>query len=109
MLSLIKDSKIYTNNRMKVIGRYLPGSDLSPSFLKTATSDEDFQQEGKQDSSKDLLYSLASRRKFWGIHLNDNDRNSAGASGFGCIKITDCTSNHFGSDILTAKSLFSTR
>ena len=30
----------------------LHGSDLSPSFLKTGTTDEDIQQEGKQDSAK---------------------------------------------------------
>ena len=42
-----------------LIGRCLPGSNLSLSFLKTRTTDEDFQQERKQDSVKQLLYSLA--------------------------------------------------
>ena len=32
-----------------------------------------------------------------------------GASGFGCIKILECARNHFGSDILRAKSLVSMR
>ena len=41
------------NKRLKdlttnTIGRYLPGSDLSPSLLKTGTADEDFQQEGNR-------------------------------------------------------------
>ena len=49
------------------------------------------------------------RRKLWRTHLDDNSWNSVGASGFGCIKIVDCTRNHFGIDILRAKSLFSTR
>ena len=31
------------------------------------------------------------------------------ATDFGCIKMIDCTRNHFGSGILRAKSLFSTR
>ena len=40
------------------MGRYLPGSDLSQSFLKTGTTNGDFQQEGKPSQAKDLLYSL---------------------------------------------------
>ena len=58
-LSLIKRLKDLTNNRKKAYRRVLSGSDLFPSFLKTGTTDEDFQQEGKEDSSKHLLYSLA--------------------------------------------------
>ena len=58
-LPLIKDSKILLILGRRLIGRYLPGSDLSPSFLKTSTIDEDYQQEGKQDSAKHLLYSSA--------------------------------------------------
>ena len=38
-----------SNNRKK---------DLSSSYLKTGSIDEDFQQEGKQDSAKNLLYRL---------------------------------------------------
>ena len=57
-LSLIKDTKIVLITG-RFIGQYLPGSDLSPSFLKTGTTDKDFQQEGKQDLCKHLLYSLA--------------------------------------------------
>ena len=48
-------------------------------------------------------------RKLWRTHFKDIGWNSVGASGFGCIKIVDCTRNHFGSDILRATSLFSTR
>ena len=51
-----KRLKDLTNNRKKLIGRYLPGSDLSPLFLKTGTTSEDFQQEGKQDSAKHLSF-----------------------------------------------------
>ena len=58
-LSLMKDSKILLIIGRRLIGRYLPGSELSPSFLKTGTTYEDFQQEGKQNSVKHLLYSLA--------------------------------------------------
>ena len=50
-------NKDLTNNRKKAY-RTISGSDLSPSFLKTGSTDEDFQQEGKQDSAKHLLYSL---------------------------------------------------
>ena len=50
----LKDSKILLIIGRRLIGRYLPGSDLSPSFFKNDTNDEDFQQEGKQDSSKHL-------------------------------------------------------
>ena len=39
----------------------------------------------------------------------DNGWNYVGISGFGCIKIIDCTRYHFDGDILRAKSLFSTR
>ena len=51
------------------MGRYLPGSDLSSSFLKTGTTDEDFQHEGKQDSAKHLLYSLARTGESSGEHI----------------------------------------
>ena len=37
----------------------LPGSDLLQSFLKTGTTNEDIQQEGKLDSANHLLYSPA--------------------------------------------------
>ena len=54
------------NKRLKallIIGRMLTewffGSDLSPSFLKTGATNEDFQQEGKEDLAKYLLYILA--------------------------------------------------
>ena len=52
----------------KIMGQYLPGSDLFPSFLKTGTTDEDF-QEGKQDSAKHLLYSLARTGESSGEHI----------------------------------------
>ena len=58
-LSLIKYSKILLIIGRRLTGRYLFGSDLSPSFLKTGTTDEDFQQERKHDSPKHLLCSLA--------------------------------------------------
>ena len=50
----------------RFIGRYLPGSDLSPSFLKTGTTGE---EEGKQDSAKHLLYSLARTGESSGEHI----------------------------------------
>jgi hypothetical protein len=65
----MKDSKILLIIGRRLIGRYLPGSDLSPSFLKTGTTDEDFQQEGKQDSAKHLLYSLARTGESSGEHI----------------------------------------
>ena len=49
--------------------RYLPGSDLSPSFLKTGTTDGDFEQEGKQDSAKYLLYILVRTGESSGEHI----------------------------------------
>ena len=52
-----------------LIGQYLPGSDLSPTFIKTGTTDVDFQQEGKQDLAKHLLYSLATTRESSGEHI----------------------------------------
>ena len=57
-LSLIKYLFLLVLGR-KLTRRYLPGSDLSPSLLKTGTTNDDFQEEGKQDSVKHLLYSLA--------------------------------------------------
>ena len=68
-LSLIKYSKVLQIIGRRLIGRYLPGSDHSPSFLKTGTSDEGFQQEGKQDSAKHLLYSLSRTGKSSGEHI----------------------------------------
>ena len=68
-LSLIKDSKILLIIGRRLIGRCLPGSDHSPSFLKTGTTVEDFQQEGKQDSAKHLLYSLARTGESSGEHI----------------------------------------
>ena len=50
-----------------------------------------------------------SNRKANKIQLKDSGWNSVGGSGFGCIKIVDSMRNHFVSDILRAKSLFSTR
>ena len=77
-LSLIKDSKILLIIGRRFIGRYLPGSDLSPSLLKTGTSYEDF-QEGEEDSAKHLLYSLSRTRENSGKHiLKDNGWNSVG-------------------------------
>ena len=58
-LSLIKYSNILLLIGRGLLGQCLPGSDLTPSFFKTGTNYEDFQQEGKQDLSKHLLYSLA--------------------------------------------------
>ena len=46
------------------------------------------------------------RRKLWRTHLKDNGWNSVWASGFECIKIVDCTRNHFGGNIRRVKSLF---
>ena len=68
-VSLIKDSKILLIIARRLIGRYLPGSDLSPSFLKTGANHEVFQQEGKQDSAKHLLYSLVRRGESSGEHI----------------------------------------
>ena len=51
--------KDLTNNRKKDYRTLLPESDLSPAFLKTGTTNEEFQQDEKQDSVKHLLYSLA--------------------------------------------------
>ena len=106
---ITKRSKIVQITGRRLIGRYLQGSDLAPSFLKTGTTDEDFQQVGKQDSAKHLLYSLAMKRKLWRTHLKYNGWNSVMASGFGYIKSIDCTRNHSGSDILRADSQFSTK
>ena len=50
-----KGLKILLTIERRLIGRYLPGSDLSPSFLKAGTTSEDFQQEGKHDLAKHLL------------------------------------------------------
>ena len=47
-----KRLKDLTNNRKKALRRYLPSF---PSFLKTGTTDEDFQQECKQDSTKLII------------------------------------------------------
>ena len=62
-------SKILLIIGRRLIGRYLPGSDLSPSFLKTGKTDEDFQQDGKQDSAKHLLYGLARTGESPGEHI----------------------------------------
>ena len=56
-LSLLKDLKILLIIGRRLIGRYLPGSDLCPSFLKTGTTDEDSKQEEKQDSPS--IYCIA--------------------------------------------------
>ena len=68
-LALIKDSKILLIIGRRLIGRYLPGSDLSQLFLKTGTTDEDFQQEGKQNSAKHLLYSSVRTGDSSGKHI----------------------------------------
>ena len=65
-LSLIKDSKILLIIGRRLMGRYLPGSDLSPS---TGTIEEDFRQKGKQDSAKHLLCSLARTGENSGEHI----------------------------------------
>ena len=61
----------------------------------------------KNISAKHLLYSLAITEESSGEQIL---RTKAGILlGFGCIKIVDCTRNHFSGDILRAKSLFSMR
>ena len=65
----MKEAKILLIIGRRLIGRYLPGSDLSPSFLKSSATDEAFQQEGKQDSAKHLLYSLARTGENSGEHI----------------------------------------
>ena len=103
-LSLIKDSKILLILGRRLIGRCLPRSDLSSSFLKTGTTNEDFQQEGKQDSAKQLFYSLARTGECSGEHILRTIAGIlSGASGFGCFKIVDCTRDLFGGDILSLK------
>ena len=72
-----QDSKDLTNNRQKAYMKIL----LSPSFLKTVTTDEDFQQEAKQDSAQHLLYNIAITGETSGEHIKDNGWNSVWASG----------------------------
>ena len=52
-------SKTITTER-RLTGQYFLAVDLSPTFLNTGTTDETFQQFGKQDSCRHLLKSLAS-------------------------------------------------
>ena len=81
-LSLIKDSKILLLIGRRLIGRYLPGPGRKTRF------------------SQALIVQLSKNRsKLWRTHLKDNGWNSVGVSGFGCIKIVDCTRNHFGGEV----------
>ena len=103
--SLIKDSKILLIIGRRLIGRYLLGSDLSPSFLNTDTT----MKISNRKENKHLLYNLPRTGESSGEHiLRTMTGILSGASGFRCTKIIDCTTNHSGSD-LRAKSLFSTR
>ena len=57
-----------TSNRKKAYRMILTWIDLSPSFLKTGTTVEDFQQEGKQDLAKNLS-TLARTGESSGEHI----------------------------------------
>ena len=52
--------KDFTNHRKKTNRVVVLAVDLSPTFLNTGTTDETFQQSGKQDSFRHLLKNLAS-------------------------------------------------
>ena len=53
-------SQIFQATERRLTGQYFLAEDLSPAFLKTWTTDETFQQSGKQDSYGYLLKSSAS-------------------------------------------------
>ena len=52
-------SKTLLTTERKLTGRYFLAVDLSPTFLNTGTTDETFQQFGKQDSFRQILNSSA--------------------------------------------------
>ena len=60
MLLLTSFSKTLPTTERRLTGRQFLAVDLSPTFLNTGTTNETFQQSGKQDSFRHLLKSSAS-------------------------------------------------
>ena len=59
MLLFTSFSKTLLTTERRLTGCQFLAVDLSPAFLNTGTTDETFQQSGKQDSLRHLLKSLA--------------------------------------------------
>ena len=57
---IYKFFKDFTNHKRRLTGWYFLAADLSSTFLNTGTTNETFQQSGKQDSFRCLLESSAS-------------------------------------------------
>lgn len=57
-LAWIRSSSSFTNRGRRLIGLQSEGSDGSLEFLSTGTTDDRFQQSGKQEDASHLLYSL---------------------------------------------------
>ena len=60
ILLFISFSKTLLTTERRLTGWYFLAVDLSPTFLNTGTTEETFQQSGKQDSFRHLLKTLAS-------------------------------------------------